>query len=68
MLVFLLDCLCFSKLLKLHQTEGRISITKTKAIQQKNKHRVPQALHQLASFRFVIDVISKQIYFAKKAI
>jgi len=25
MLVFLLDCLRFSKLLKLHQTEGRIS-------------------------------------------
>jgi len=25
MLVFLLDCLHFSKLLKLHQTEGKIS-------------------------------------------
>jgi len=25
MLVFLLDCLLFSKLLKIHQTEGRIS-------------------------------------------
>jgi len=42
MLVFLLDCLRFSKLVKLHQTEGRIS-TKTQAIQQENKQHMPLA-------------------------
>jgi len=40
MLVFLLDRLRFSKLLKLHQTEGRISSNLLKR-KQENKHRVP---------------------------
>jgi len=39
----LLDC--FSKLLKLHQTKGRISSNLTQAIQQENKHHVPLALN-----------------------
>jgi len=39
MLVFLLGCSRFSKLLKLHHTERKISNN----FQQENKHRVPQA-------------------------
>jgi len=39
MLVFLLDCLCFNKLLKLHQTEGKIFSN----LQQENKHHASQA-------------------------
>jgi len=37
MLVFLLDCLRFSKLLKLHQTEGRISNNLLKRKQSSRK-------------------------------
>jgi len=39
MFVFLLDCLRFSKLLKLHQTKSRISSNLLKR-KQENKHRV----------------------------
>jgi len=39
MLAFLLDCLRSSKLLKLNQTEGRISSNLLKR-KQENKHRV----------------------------
>jgi len=37
MLVFLLDCLHFNKLLKLHQTEGRISSNLLKRKQSSRK-------------------------------
>jgi len=46
MFVFLLDCLRFSKLLKLHHTERRISnnLLKRKQSSKKISNRVPQAL------------------------
>jgi len=37
MLVFLLDCLCFCKLLKLHQTEDKISSNLLKRKQSSRK-------------------------------
>jgi len=47
-----LDYLHFSKLLTFHQAESRISsnlFTKTQAIQQENKYRVPQTLVSCAA-------------------
>jgi len=43
---FLLNCLRFGKLLKLHQIKGRISsnlLKRKQGIQQEKKHRVQQA-------------------------
>jgi len=50
MLVFLLDRLCFNKLLKLHQTEGRISSNLLK-----RKHPAGKQASYAAGFNLGIE-------------
>jgi len=63
MLVFLLDCLRFSKLLKFHQTEGRIS---SNLLKRKQSSRKTSIVCHWLNWPWIFTPCTKYLIFKKK--